>query len=75
MLLFAGLLLSQTHTRAGGSASVHPVHWDPLGLTAQCVHGRLQRLKGFVQVVVDDGQVEVVVVRPLDPGALVHGLP
>lgn len=73
-----------THTRTGrhtgaghwvgGASSEDPVDGDPLGLAAQFVHGGLQRLEGLVQVVVDDGQVKVVAVGPLDPPTLVHRL-
>ena len=38
------------------------------------LHLLLQLVEGLVQVVVDDGQVKVVAVRPADPGALIHRL-
>lgn len=61
--------------RPGGrKASVDPADGNPLGLDDQSLHRPLQRVKGLVQIVVDDRQVKVVAVRPTDPGALVHSL-
>ena len=38
------------------------------------LHLLLQLVEGLVQMVVDDGQVKVVAVRPADPSALIHCL-
>lgn len=43
-------------------------------LETQLLHFLLQLVKGLVQIVIDDGQVKVVAVRPADPCALVHSL-
>lgn len=54
--------------------SVHPVDRDPLWLGAQLLHGGQQGLEGVVQVIVSDGEVEVVSVRTPDTTALIHRL-
>lgn len=58
----------------GGSVSVDPANGDPLGLKGQPFHHLLQLLEGLVQIVIDNGQVEVVAVGPADSRTLIHSL-
>lgn len=52
--------------------SVNPVNRYPLRLCAQLLHSRLKFLKSLIQIIVHYCQVKVMVVRPFDPGTLVH---
>lgn len=57
---------------SSSAISVHPANRDPLWFQPQLLYSSLQLLKGFVQVVIYNGQIEVVVVRSLDPGTFIH---
>lgn len=53
-------------------SSVNPADWDPLWLYSQFLYGSLQFLKGFVQIVVYDDQIKIVVVSSLNPCTFIH---
>lgn len=55
--------------------SVHPADRHPLGLCSELLHGSLELTKGPLQVAVDQAEVKVVPISPLDAAALLHGPP
>lgn len=58
--------------RGPGGGSVHPADRHPLGLRAQLLHGSLELPEGPFQVAVDQAEVKVVAIPPLDAAALFH---
>lgn len=59
-------------TRSSRAGSVHPADRHPLGLRPQLLHGGLELAEGPLQVAVDQAEVKVVPVAPLDAAALLH---
>lgn len=53
-------------------SSVHPADGHPLGLCPKLLHGSLELTKGPLQIAVDQAEVEVVPISPLDAAALLH---
>ena len=54
------------------AVSVHPLDGHPLSLHAGLLEDLFEGVDGLVDVVVDDGEVEEVLVRLLQQGAFCH---